>query len=237
MILVSNDADRLASTAPALSTAHGVLVRSIALDLSLPDATQALLAALAALPGPPPEVEVLCANAGFLLFGEAVDEAPSRAAALLQLHVVTTSLLCTHFGREMRARRRGWILITCSISAYLAAPGIALYGASKAYQRAFAASLRCELGIFGVGVTLLAPGATATGLYDPEKVDVARGRRWGIMMDPEAVAREGLRALFQKQAVVVPGAFSKVMCCCMVLTPQWVLDCLRACTPLLSQPT
>jgi len=237
LLLVSNDGARLAAAAASLSSAHGVSVRTVALDLSAPDAVPALVAALAALPGPPPEVEVLAANAGFLMFGEAVDADPARAAAMLQLHVLATSLLCCHFGRAMKARRRGWILITSSISAYLAAPGISFYGASKAYQRAFAASIRCELRVWGVGVTLLAPGATATALYDPfERVDVARGRRWGVMMSPEGVAREGLRALFAGRAVVVPGALAKLMCCCMALTPQWALDCVRGCVPWLPRP-
>ena len=85
--------------------------------------------------------------------------------------------------------------------------------------------------------TLLAPGATATALYDPfERVDVARGRRWGVMMSPEGVAREGLRALFAGRAVVVPGALAKLMCCCMALTPQWALDCVRGCVPWLPRP-
>jgi short-subunit dehydrogenase len=237
LLLVSNDGARLAESAAALSSAHGVAVRTVTLDLSAPDAARALIAALAALPGPPAEVDVLVSNAGFLLFGEAVDAEPARAQALLQLHVVATSMLCSHFGRAMKARRRGWILITSSISAYLAAPGIALYGASKAYQRAFAASIRCELRVWGVGVTLLAPGATATALYNPfERVDVAMGRRWGVMMSPEEVARQGLAALFEGRAVVVPGALSKLMCCCMALTPQWALDCARGCVPWLPRP-
>ena len=237
LLLVSDQSIRLEAAAATLALAHGVSVRPVVVDLARPDAVAQLLRAVEALPGPPPEVEVLCANAGFFFFGEAVDADAARAAAMLQLHVITTSLLCQYFCRAMRTRRRGWVLVTASISAWLAAPGISYYASSKAFQRAFVASLRCELRVWGVNVTLLAPGATATALYDAtERVDVPKARRWGVMVDPDFVAREGLRALFDGRAVAIPGALAKVMCCCMAVTPQWIMDCLRSCTSFLPHP-
>ena len=82
---------------------------------------------------------------------------------MLQLHVVTPSLLCSRFARDMRARRSGHILVVSSISAWRDFPGISYYGSSKKYLRGFARALRSELSVYGVNVTCLAPGATATG--------------------------------------------------------------------------
>src|SRR5690554_5846223 len=118
------------------------------------------------------EVEVLVNNAGFLFFEQITDADIVKAQAKMHLHVMTSSLLCTLFGKEMRQRKRGFILNNSSIAAYKAFPGIGYYGASKSYIKSFTRSLRTELKFYGVHVTCLCPGATATNLYDPNVIDV-----------------------------------------------------------------
>src|SRR6185503_10614174 len=156
-------------------------------------------------------------------FGEAVDAHPARANALLQLHVVTPSLLCTRFGLDMRERRRGHILIVSSISAWRDFPGISYYGSSKKYLRGFARALRCELGVYGVNVTCLAPGPTATNLYDPDLVPTDLGLRLGVFLAAQVVARAGLEAMFRGEAEHTPGAFGQMMVAAAMVTPQPVI--------------
>ena len=115
-------------------------------------------------------------------------------------------------------------------------PGIAFYGSSKRYLRSFATALRSELGIWGVNVTVVAPGATATALYDPTLVDVARAKRLGLMGEPEAVARAGLQAMFHHRALVIPGWTSRLLAWAAALTPRWVIDWIRRRTRWLSRP-
>jgi short-subunit dehydrogenase len=146
---------------------------------------------------------------------------------------VTPSLLCTYFARDMRARRRGRILLTSSISAWRAFPGIAYYGGTKTYLRTFAAALRSELAPYGVTVTTLAPGATDTGLYDPTVVDMDRARRFGVMMDAGKVADAGLAAMFAGKAECVPGVFNRLATLAMWLAPQRLIDVVRRRAPWL----
>jgi short-subunit dehydrogenase len=166
-------------------------------------------------------------------FGEAADAAPERANRMLQLHVVTPSLLCTLFGRDMRTRGRGHILIVSSISAWRDFPGISYYGSSKKYLRGFARALRSELGVYGVNVTCLAPGATATALYDPAVVNVDRARRLGVMMDADRVAAAGVRAMLAGRAECTPGLLNRVMAVLAAATPQFVVDLARRRAPWL----
>jgi short-subunit dehydrogenase len=233
LVLVSNRPPELEAVAAELAKAHGVATHAIPMDLARPDAAQALFdevnrRGLA--------IDILCVNAGIFFFGEVVDTDPARVATMLQLHVVTASLLCVHFGREMRARRRGHILITSSISAWRDFPGIAFYGSSKNFLRSLASSLRSELKVWGVNVTCLAPGATATGLYAATGVPVATARRFGVMMEARDVARAGLTAMFRRRAVVIPGLLARVMTFFASLTPQWVVDLIRRKSPWLSMP-
>jgi short-subunit dehydrogenase len=230
LVLVSDRAEPLAETAREIREASGVEVHAIVLDLARAQAAAELHGDVERLGL---EVDILVNNAGFFFFGEAADAPLDRANAMLQLHVVTPSLLCSRFARDMRARRRGHILVVSSISAWRDVPGISYYGSSKKYLRGFARALRSELAVYGVNVTCLAPGATATGLYDPEVVPVERAKRYGVMMDAEAVAEAGLRAMFAGQAECVPGALTRAMAIGAALTPQWVIDAIRRRAPWL----
>jgi hypothetical protein len=135
----------------------------------------------------------------------------------------------------MRTRGRGHILVVSSISAWRDFPGISYYGSSKKYLRGFARALRSELGVHGVNVTCLSPGATATGLYDPSVVPVERAKRLGIMMDPATVAEAGLEAMFAGRGEHIPGLVTRAMTLGSVLMPQWTIDLLRRHAPWLKK--
>ena len=99
----------------------------------------------------------------------------------------------------MRARGRGQLVFVSSI----AAVGVgeeAVYSATKAGLRAFAASLRLEVAGEGIGVTTLLPGAVRTPFWDH------RGRpydrRFPRQLNPDQVASALLRALERGEAEV-----------------------------------
>ena len=233
LILVSNRAPELRAAAAALAAAHGVAAHALPLDLAAAGAAQQLHAHARTTLGL--EVHVLCINAGFFFFGEVADTEPARAEALLSVHIVSASLLALHFARDMRARRSGFILFTSSISAWGSFPGIAFYGASKHYLKSFALSLASELCVHNVGVTCLAPGATATGLYDATGVPARAAQALGVMMEPRAVARAGLLALFQRRALSIPGCLPKLFAFFMAVLPLWLINCARRRAPWLPQ--
>jgi uncharacterized protein len=233
LVLVSENANRLEAAASLLRARHGVPVTVVCQDLACPGAAEALHSRVRALGL---EVDVLVNDAGTFLFGEVVDAPLDRAEALLQLHVITPSLLCALFGGEMRGRGRGRILVVSSISAWRDFPGIALYGASKRYLRGFTRALRSEMSVHGVSVTCLAPGPVATGLYGLDSTAVRRGQRLGLFMSPERVAEAGVRALLRGDAECVPGLLNRVLAVASAATPQWVVDLIRRRSPWLRRP-
>lgn len=232
LVLVSNRAAELEAVGQLLA-AGGARVHALPMDLARAEAASELEAKVEALGL---TVDILVNNAGIFFFGEVSDADPVKVMALLQLHVVTPSLLARRFGRKMRDRRKGHLLFVSSISAWNDFPGIALYGASKRYLKSFALALRSELKPWGVNVTVVAPGATATGLYDPRVVDVDRARKLGVMTGPEPVARAALEAMFQRRALVVPGLLSKLFAWAMGIAPRWLIDVIRLRAPWLARP-
>lgn len=230
LVLVSNRAGPLREAQAEIEAACRVRTWAIPCDLAGREAAHALHAEVRRLGI---DVDILVSNAGVFFFGEIADADPAAAAAMLQLHVVTPSLLCTLFGRELRRRRRGHVLIVSSLSAWRDFPGIGYYGSSKKYLRGFARSLRSEMSVYGVNVTCLAPGATATALYDPDRVPVRLAARLGVMMSAEEVAEAGLAAMFARQAECMPGALTRAMAAAAALTPQAAIDLLRRHAPWL----
>jgi short-subunit dehydrogenase len=223
-VLVSNQQAELDQLRSELSAQYNVPVQTLCLDLARNEATHEVFAFCRENSL---EVEVLVNNAGFFFFGQIIDADPAKAEAKILLHVLTSSLLCTLFGNEMRKRRKGFILNNSSISAFKDFPGIGYYGATKSYIKSFTRSLKTELKFYGIHVTCLCPGATVTNLYDPNVVDMELGQKLGIMMSAEKVAKRGVQGLFKDKAVVVPGLMTKLMLFFALLTPQWVLYQIR----------
>ena len=182
------------------------------------------------------QIEILVSNAGMFFFGEVAETDPSKADAMLQLHVVTPSLLALYFGHDMRERRSGHILFVSSASSFGDFPGIAFYGSSKKYLRGFAGASREELRPWGVNVTCLAPGAVATDLYDRGTRAVQVAARFRLLRDPEAVAGAALRGMFRRRGLVLPGPGAKLMAVGSALAPSWLVRLARTHTHYLPQP-
>ena len=220
LLLVSNEEEKLLRLKVELQQQYKVPVEILPINLAQSEAAQKVYD-YCKQNGI--EVEVLVNNAGFFFFGQITDADISRAQEKILLHVMTSSLLCTLFGKEMKKRGKGFILNNASISAYKDFPGIGYYGATKSYIKSFTRSLHTELKFYGVHVTCLCPGATATNLYDPNVIDIELGKALGIMMSAEKVAKLGVNGLFKNKAVVIPGFMTKLMLVLALLTPQWMI--------------
>ena len=89
--------------------------------------------------------------------------------------------------------------------------------------------------MWGVNVTVLSPGAVATGLYD-SRVNVPLARKTGVMLEPAWVARKALQAMFARRASVVPGLGAKLMAWGMAICPGWLIGLIRRHSGLLPMP-
>lgn len=203
---------------------HKISIQTMNLDLSLDNAAEKIYNEIIKNQI---EVEILINNAGIFFFSEVPLTNPENASRLIHLHIHTTSLLCLYISQQMKQRGNGYIMNVSSISAYKDFPGIAFYASSKKYLKGFSRSLRTEMKYYGVSVTALCPGATATNLYDPNVINVKKGLKTGIMMTAEKVARIGLKGMFKKKSVVIPGMLTKIMTFFSILTPHWVIFLLR----------
>ena len=154
LALVARRADRLAVLADEITAGGGAAPIVIACDLEQPGATDGIAAALA-VEGV--EVEYVINNAGFGLFGRAIELDRAEQLSIIAVNIRAMTDLSLRFSDQL-IRHRGGILNVGSIAGFLPGPGMAVYYASKAYVLSFSEALRRELAPLGVRVTALCPG-------------------------------------------------------------------------------
>lgn len=220
LLLVSNQQESLAACKQEIEETYGVLCETLFADLAEPAAAQKVYDHCTTQQI---AVEVLVNNAGMLVFSEVAEAPQEKVSAILQLHINTPTMLCRLFGAQMKTNRHGYILNVSSISAVMAYPGISLYGPSKTYMRAFTRALRTEMSVYQVAVTCVLPGATATALYDPQRVNISLAKKTGVMHDASFVARQSMAALFNNRAECIPGIMNKITVCLLPFVPYAVI--------------
>lgn len=224
IIAVSNEEEKIHRISKELSAAFAVKTFPVFMDLARTDAAMELYEYCASQQL---EVDILINNAGMFFYDDIVEVAPDKGKIITMLHMVTPSLLCTYFGKEMKQRKHGYILNMSSISAHMPYPGISYYASTKRYLKTFSRALRSELRDHKVSVSCVCPGAVATNLFDKEKIDYEKAIKWGIMMMPEKVVCIALRGLFKRKSVITPGFVNHVFVALVRITPQWLILALK----------
>ncbi|WP_333891363.1 SDR family NAD(P)-dependent oxidoreductase [Mycolicibacterium gadium] len=188
LVLIARKPDPLAETAETCR-ALGVEVRTLAVDLVSADAVTRIADVTSDI-----EVGLLIYNAGANTCSEHfLDSELTEFGRVIDLNIGTMLALVQHFGRPMRERRRGGILMVGSMAGYLGSMRHTVYGGVKAFGRIFAESLWLELRDHHVDVLELVLGVTRTPAM--ERVGLNFDVPGMRVADPADVAREGLEQL------------------------------------------
>jgi short-subunit dehydrogenase len=155
-------------------------------------------------------VDLLVNSAGRGWAGDVAAMAQPDIDALIAVNLTAPLRLTGAALPGMRERGRGHLVFVSSIAA-VGVGGEAVYAATKAGLRTFAASVRHEVAGEGIGVTTLLPGAVRTPFFDHR--GLAYDRRFPRQLAPATVATALLRALEQGD----PEVF----------TPRWLTAAAR----------
>jgi len=200
VVLIARKSDPLEETANKVR-AHGVQVRTLSLDLLLPDAVAQIRQVTDDL-----EIGLLIFNAGANSYGhEFVTSELDKVQGVIDLNITRQLELAQHFGAKMKERGRGGIMLLGSLAGYLGSEQQSIYGAAKAFSRVFAEGLWLELKPFGVHVVELVLGVTRTPAME------RAGLRFDIpglnVAEAEDVAREGLAHLADGPVWIAGGNY------------------------------
>jgi short-subunit dehydrogenase len=209
LIIVARTAEKLESTVQELKQLAQIEVVPIECDLAKHTSAGELYEQIV---NQDLIVDVLVNNAGVGVYGEFTKTDAADELSMLNLNVISLTLLTKYFLESMVERNQGKILNIASLAAFEPGPLMSVYYASKSYVLHFTEALAEELERHsGITVSAVCPGPTDTDFA--EKAGATQARLFnipGFVMQPEDVAKAAYQGLMDKERVIIPGWQNKV---------------------------
>ncbi|MDA9667070.1 SDR family oxidoreductase, partial [Luminiphilus sp.] len=152
--------DRVERAAAALPGAVG-----IAADVSSPEQVEAAFAAFGEVP------DLLVNNAGVVRFGGLEEQSVQDYIDVLNINLLGSCLCAREVAPGMMSRGSGHIINFTSINGIHPAPGVGLYGGTKAAMANMTQAMSIEWGPSGIRVNAIAPGFIDAGMSKPIYAD------------------------------------------------------------------
>lgn len=198
VVLVARSEAKLADQAARIEAKHRRRVRTLSADLTSEDVAERIGRATADL-----DVGLLVYNAGSGRgMGSFLDGESAHWLQQVKLACSGPLLLSHHFGRRLRARGRGGIVLMSSLGSLVGSAYIATYAAAKSFDTILGEGLWQELGPAGIDVLACLAGATDTETFREDTGGSPHA------MPPLDVANETLDFL-GRGPVYVPGAANR----------------------------
>ena len=214
--LVARRADRLATLADEIVAGGGAAPIVIACDLEQPDAGDKIAAALAA---EGVEVEFVVNNAGFGLFGNAIDLDRAEQLGIIAVNIRALTDLSLRFSDQPDPASRRHPQCRLRSPAFCRDPG--WRSIMRPRPMCCRSPRRCaaELAPRGVRVTALCPGPV------PSEFQARAGFKPGfdsaiLNVTPADVAKAGYRGLMANKRAVLPGLGIKIVPLLLRLFPR-----------------
>jgi uncharacterized protein len=217
LVIVARKGDELATVKAALEHEFGIVVNTIIADLSERGAATQVYDDIKSRKI---RINVLVNNAGYAEYGLFQDIPLDRELSLMQLNMLSSTILLKLFLDEMVARNSGRILNVGSTASFMpGGPLMSVYYATKSYILSLTETLAYELKGTKVTVTALCPGPTRTRFQDKARINST----WLIRMyilDVDKVANAAFRGLMRGQTIVIPGWFNKLQVQLLRISPR-----------------
>lgn len=202
LLLIARRTEPLAALAEELRTRHRVEVKTISLDLAAADAQEHAQKLV-----DEHEVGLLVYNAAFSTVARFIDSSVDDKLRTVDVNVRAPILFAHVVVPQMVQRGRGGVILMSSLTALFAAPYVATYGATKAFNLALGEALAYELAPRGVDVLSCCAGATQTPAF--RKAADRAGGKAPFAMAAEDVVKEALAKL-PRQGSMIPGRLNRL---------------------------
>ncbi len=209
VILIARGEEGLREAAEDILKADpSAVVRTLALDITAPDAVSRLKAGVS---DHGCMIDVLVNNAGLGAAGLFLNQTPDELDALLALNVSALTRLTRAVLPDLLAEARGGIINIGSLGGYTPGPQQAAYYASKAYVQSLTEAVAFECRGRGVRILVAMPGPVGTQFHSQMGANNAIYRWILPAHTPDGVARAILRAYWLGRTTTVPGIINKCL--------------------------
>lgn len=222
VLLVARSESALKDLCIQIEKEYNVKAFYLALDLSEPDAPQAVFNWVKEKNL---DLSVLINNAGYGLSGFFEKYQIDDILNMMQLNMQTLVKFTSLFLPELKKNKQAYILNVASTAAYQSVPGLSAYAATKSFVLSFSRGLHQEFRGTNLSITCLSPGATDTDFVKRANLG-ERGLKAAekVNMQPKDVAVIGLNAMFKKQPEVVAGSINKLGTFFAWLLPKSIVE-------------
>lgn len=220
LVLVARRTERLEQLRAELIAKHPSLAVHIrTIDLAKHKSVSNLCASLeeeAIVP------DFLINNAGLGDRGEFATADFGRINDMLQVNVVSLTLLTRKLLPAMIAAKRGAILNVSSSASFLPIAGMGVYAATKAYVTSFTEALGMEVRASGITVSALCPGPVHTEFDRVAQRPDTRKKPAPefIYVSAEQVVRDALVGIENDRPIVISGLPMRIAMTLARLTPM-----------------
>lgn len=202
IVLLCFNSDKLTTAQAAIRSKYSVDVRSVCVDLTAENCVEVIAPHTNDI-----DIGLLIYNAGAVRSADLfLDDPVAKSLAMIDLNCRGPVLLAHHFGKSMRERKRGGILIMSSMAGFAGGAYLSAYTASKGFEIIFAESMWHEMAQFNVDVLCVTAGLTRTPAMAESGLGFAIKKEGGgfvqeeteggpQIMEPADVACEGLTHL------------------------------------------
>lgn len=168
------------------------------------------------------QVDGLVNNAGIIQPFVAVEDLDHATVQhVLEVNLMGTLHMVKAFLPLLRHRPEAHIVNVSSMGGFFPFPGQTVYGASKAAVRLLTEGLYAELLDSRVRVSLVMPGAVATGITQHSGVDTPETGDASLpMTTPEKAARTMVRGIERNKLHVYVGADARLMSLAIKVAPR-----------------
>ena len=214
LVLVARRADKLEGLRAVLVAKHpGIVIDVVTADLAAPGSGAEVESKVRELGR---TIDVLVNNAGVGLHSKFIDQDPEANAAQIQLNCGTLVDLTARFLPSMTHRRFGAVINVASTAAFQPTPGMAVYGATKAFVLSYTEAIWQECRGTKVKVLALCPGATETEFFARTGDEFLTDGR----QTPKQVVDTALAALDKSSPTVVSGLRNTLLAAGYRFTPR-----------------
>lgn len=217
LVLVARNKKKLEELAQELQTMYSTKCYVLVKDLSIPGTS---LEIAEELKQQAITVDILVNNAGFGLYGLFSETDAQETLDMIQVNISSLTHLTKLLLPGMMERKSGKILNVASTASFQPGPLMAVYYATKAYVLSFSEGLANELAPYGVTVTALCPGPTATGFEQRAGFGASQLFKG---MSAKQVAVIGYEGLQQGKPVVIPGLKNWLLASSVRFIPRRVI--------------
>jgi NAD(P)-dependent dehydrogenase (short-subunit alcohol dehydrogenase family) len=175
-------------------------------------------------------IDILVNNAGVCSAGPVEEIGAAEWRRIFGVNVFGAVHAIGAFVPDMLARKKGHVVNVSSLAGLVPFPCVAAYTASKHALVGLSAAMGMELAHRGVFVTAVCPGAVRTALYAESPMALPGRARERIVAlierhatPPETIARDIVRAVKRRRALVVRAGPARPLWTIARLAPRFFL--------------